>query len=273
MALAAAALGIGAGRLITPPLAAAGAGLVGAPGAPALTATAAALAIALAVAVAVAATLVPALRAARTSTVQALNDPARPPRRRPALVAISARLPVPLLLGLRLVSRRPTRGILNATSVTVAVTGIVAIFASAGENLAAGPGPRAERLGHLTAMITAMLIVVAAVNTLFIAWATVTDARRMTALSRAFGATSRQIGAGLAAAQLLPATGGALLGIPLGLYLYRAAAQQRTLTVPPAWELATIVIGTLSAVVLLTAVPWRLTGRRSLSGALASERT
>lgn len=273
MALAAAALGIGAGRQLTPSLTTAGAGLVGAPGAPALTASTVALPVALAIAVAVAATLLPALRAARTSTVRALNDPTRPPRRRPWLVAISGRLPVMLLLGLRLIGRRPTRGILNALSVTVTVTGIVAIFASAGENLAAAPGPRAERLGHLTVTITVMLIVVAAVNTLFSAWATITDARRMTALSRAFGATSWQVGAGLSAAQLLPATGGALLGIPLGLYLYRAAAQQQMLTVPPAWELAAILLGTLTAVVVLTAVPWRLTGRRSLSEALQSERT
>ena len=54
-----------------------------------------------------AATLVPAVRAARTSTVSALADAARPPRRRARLIALSARLPVPLLLGLRLVGPPP----------------------------------------------------------------------------------------------------------------------------------------------------------------------
>jgi hypothetical protein len=45
------------------------------------------------------------------------------------------------------------------------------------------------------------------------------------------------------------------------------------LIVPPAWKLATIVVGTLTAVVVLTVVPGQLTGRRSLSDALQSERT
>src|SRR5690348_6850320 len=75
------------------------------------------LTAAVALAVALAATLVPAIRAARTSTVSALADAARPPRRRPALIALSARLPVPLLLGLRLVARRPRRALLGAASI------------------------------------------------------------------------------------------------------------------------------------------------------------
>jgi putative ABC transport system permease protein len=271
LALAAAAIGIAGGRLLSPTIASTGAGLVGAPGAPPLTWSTIVLPLALAVAVAVVATLAPALRAARVSTVRALTDPARAPRRHGWVVAISARMPVALLLGLRLIARRPARGVLNALSVMIAVTGVVAIFASTGENLASGPTPRAERLGQLTAIITIMIIVVAAVNTLFIAWATITDARRTTALSRVFGATSRQVGTGMSAAQLLPVLPGALLGIPAGLYLYRAAAQQQALTVPPLWELATILLGTLFAVALLTAVPLQLAARRPLAEVLQTE--
>ena len=84
---------------------------------------------AVALAVALAATLVPAIRAARTSTVRALADAARPPRRRGRLIAVSARLPVPLLLGLRLAARRPRRALLSAASIAVTVTGIVAVLA------------------------------------------------------------------------------------------------------------------------------------------------
>jgi putative ABC transport system permease protein len=271
IALVAAALGIAAGRLLTPTIASTGAGLVGSPGAPALTVTTIALPVAIAVAVAVAATLVPALRAARTSTVRALTEQARPPRRRAWLVAISALLPVPLLLGLRLIARRPARGTLNALSIAVAVTGIVAIFATAGESLSSGPSPRADRLGQLIAIITVMLIVVAAVNTLFIAWATITDARRTTALSRAFGATSLQVSSGMSAAQLLPALPGAIAGIPAGLYLYRAAAQLEMLTIPSLWKLVAILLGTLLAVAVLTAVPLRLAARRSVTEILQTE--
>ena len=83
-----------------------------------------------AVAVAVGATLVPAIRGARTSTIRALNDPAHPPRRRPWLIALSATLPVPLLLGVRLVARRIRRTLLTAASLTIAVTMVVAALTS-----------------------------------------------------------------------------------------------------------------------------------------------
>jgi ABC-type lipoprotein release transport system permease subunit len=271
LALVAAALGSIAGRLLTPVIVSTGAGLVGAPGAPAFTAATIALPVAVAVAVAITATLVPALRAARVSTVRALTENARPPRRRALLLAISARLPVPLLLGMRLIARRPARGALNALSIAVAVSGVVAIFPTAGQDLSVAPGPRADRLGQLTAIITVMLIVVAAVNTLFIARATITDARRITALTRAFGATSWQVSAGMAATQLLPALPGAIVGIPAGLYLYRAAAQQRMLTIPPTWQLVAILLGTLLVVAVLTAVTTRFGARQSVTEILQRE--
>ncbi len=109
LALAAAAAGLTAGWLAAPLITNPGAGLVGSPGAPSLTLPAAGLVVAVALAVALAATFGPAIRAARTSTVSALADAARPPRRRARLIALSARLPVPLLLGLRLAARRPRR--------------------------------------------------------------------------------------------------------------------------------------------------------------------
>ena len=56
----------------------------------ALTPLTAGMVVAVALAVALAATLVPAIRAARTSTVSALADAARPPRRRAWLIALSA---------------------------------------------------------------------------------------------------------------------------------------------------------------------------------------
>ena len=109
LALLAAAAGLAVGRLAAPLLTDPGAGLLGRAGAPSLTLATAAQVTAVALGVAVIATLVPAVRAARTSTVHALADAARPPRRTPWLIAISARLPVPLLLGLRVAARRPRR--------------------------------------------------------------------------------------------------------------------------------------------------------------------
>ena len=130
LALFAAAAGLAAGWLAAPLLTDPGAGLVGSAGAPTLTMSTVGAVTAVALAVAAIATFLPAVRAARTSTVDALADAARPPRRTPALVAISARLPVPLLLGLRVAARRPRRVVLSALSIFITVSGIVAALAA-----------------------------------------------------------------------------------------------------------------------------------------------
>ena len=130
VASVAAAAGLMTGLLVAPLLSDAGAGLVGSPGAPALTLGTVGQVVAVALGVTLAATLVPAFRAARTSTASALADSPRPPRRWAMLIAISAWLPVPLLIGLRLVARRPRRAFLSAASTAITVTGIVAVLAA-----------------------------------------------------------------------------------------------------------------------------------------------
>ena len=126
LALAAAAVGVTVGQLVAPVLTNLGSGLLGSPPTPPLTVTSAAEVVIVAIVVAACATIVPAIRGARTSTIRALNDPAHPPRRRPWLIALSARLPVPLLLAVRLVARRIRRSLLTAASMTIAVTMVVA---------------------------------------------------------------------------------------------------------------------------------------------------
>ena len=79
--------------------------------------------------VALASTLAPAIRAARSSTVSALADSARPPRRHGALISLSSGLPVPALFGLRMAARRPRRALLSAASIAVTVAGIVTALA------------------------------------------------------------------------------------------------------------------------------------------------
>ena len=108
VSLLAAAAGLAAGWLTSPLLTEPSAGLVGRAGAPPLTTATIGVVTAVALGVAVAATLVPAVRAARTSTVRALADSARPPRRTAWLIAISARMPAPLLVGLRIAARQAT---------------------------------------------------------------------------------------------------------------------------------------------------------------------
>jgi ABC-type lipoprotein release transport system permease subunit len=274
LALAAATVGLVAGSLIAPLLTGTGAGLVGAPGAPSISVSTVIIIAVFALAVATVSSVVPAIRAARTSTVSALADAPRVPRRRPMLTAVSARLPVPLLLALRQLSRRPRRALLNAISIAVTVTGIVAILANYAHISSANltiSNLKVDRLSELTAIITVMLIILAAVNTTFIAWATAADGRFSSALERALGATAGQVTAGLSMAALLPALPGAILGIPLGIEVYHLLASGTPLAVPPAWQLAGVVLSTLLAVTVLTAIPSRLSARRPPARILQTE--
>ena len=278
LALVAAAAGLAAGRLLGPLLANPGAGMLGSAGAPPMTASTVGVVAAVALAVALVAAIFPAMRAARTSTVPALADAARPPRRRAWLVAVSARLPVPLLLALRLIGRRPRRALLSVFSVAVTVSGLVAVLivhAHEDQRLGAGStlgDPRIERLDQVLMVFTVALIALAAVNAILITQAMVVDARRSSAVTRALGATPAQVSAGLSAAQVLPTLVGAILGIPGGFGLVEAVRKGGgVVTTPPAWWLVALVAGTLAVVAVLTAVPARIGARRSVASVLQAE--
>jgi ABC-type lipoprotein release transport system permease subunit len=278
LALCAAAAGLAAGWLAAPLLASPGAGMLGTAGAPPFAMSTAAVVLAVALLVAVLATFVPALRAARTSTVSALADAARPPRRRGWLIAISARLPVPLLLGVRVAARRPRRAWLNVFSIAITVSGIVAVLLARARYHADAVGtssglgnPRTDRLNEMLLMLTIMLVTLAVVNAILITWATVLDARHSSALARALGASPRQVIAGLSAAQVLPALAGAILGIPGGIGLSASVGHGGPMTYPPLWTLIAVVPGTLIVIVVLTAIPARIGARRSVAGILQSE--
>jgi ABC-type antimicrobial peptide transport system permease subunit len=276
VALVAAGLGLLTGWLVAPLLADPGAGLVGTAGAPAFTPATAGLVIAAALGVAIAATVVPAIRAARTSTVTALADAGRRPRRRALLIKLSARLPVPLLVGLRLLARRPRRALLSTASILVTTTGIVAVLlvhARIDQDLGAGSGldnPQNDRLSQAVLVISVVLLLLAIVNALLITWATVLDARNTLALARALGATPGQVSAGLATAQVLPALAGALLGIPGGIGLVKAVSNG-TLAMPPAWWLVVAVLGVVLGVAVVTLVPAWVGAHRPPAEVLQSE--
>ena len=272
VALAAAATGLVLGWLAAPLLTDAGAGLLGSAGGRAVNLSTVGVVTGVALAVAVAATFVPAVRAARTSTVLALADAARPPRRTPWLIAISRRLPVPLLLGLRVAARRPRRAALAVAGITITVSGIVAALGAHAELLEGSSNARAERLNQVLLVLTITLVTLAAVNAIFITWATALDARRSSALARALGATPDQVSAGLSVAQVLPAIAGAIIGIPAGLALLAAVDPDST-TTPPLWQLVAVVPGTALVAICLTAVPARISARRPVADILRSERT
>jgi putative ABC transport system permease protein len=228
------------------------------------------------------------VRAARTSTVLALADPARAPRRTAWLVGISARLPTPLLLGLRVAARRPRRVVLATASIAITVSGVIAVLSAHADLTADQPGgassvadqlsgaastldpSRVDRLNQVLLVITITLLALAAVNAIFVAWATALDARHSSALARALGATPQQVSAGLSAAQVLPALTGAILGIPGGIGLISAVDPDST-TLPPLWQLLAVVPGTALVVAALTAIPARVGARRPAVEILKSE--
>jgi ABC-type lipoprotein release transport system permease subunit len=277
VALLAAAAGLALGRLTAPLLIEGSAGMLGRAAPPPLNLSSIGLVTAVALAVAVAATFVPAVRAARTSTVRALADSARAPRRTAWLIALSARLPVPLLLGLRATARRPRRAILGVLSIAISVSGVVAALTAHAQLNSGQPGAgsalnsfRADRLDQVLLLITITLVTLAAVNAIFITWATALDARHSSALARALGATPQQVSAGLSAAQVLPALAGAALGIPGGIALFAATSDTDTIA-PPLWQLLAVVPGTVLVIAALTAIPARFIARRPAGEILQAE--
>jgi putative ABC transport system permease protein len=285
LALAATIIGLAVGYLVAPLLASPSLSLLGSANSPSLTASKAFIVVAVAVVVAVAATVIPAVRAARSSTIRALNDPARTPRRHASKVALSARLPASLVLGLLLAIRRPRRAIL--TTLSLLITDVMIVCALAlHSSFASGkstdvmvnqPGlgdPLLAQIDSVVLVVTVILVVLATINTIFITQATVLDAQRPSALARAFGATPYQVSAGLTAAQLIPALLGGILSVPAGMSLYRVAARVAggapNANLPASW-MAAVIVGTVVVVAALTLFPARAGARRPVAAVLRSD--
>lgn len=277
IALVAAVAGLAAGRLIAPLLTNPGAGLVGSAGAPSLTPSTIEAVIIVALAVALLATLLPAIRAANSSTVTALANAARAPRRGAALIAVSARLPVPLLLGLRLISRRRRRALLSLASIAVTIAAVTAVlvYRSSSQHVSGSAlhDPVTDRLGQVMLILTIIGVVLAAVNAILTTWATVLDARRPSALARALGASPGQVSAGLSAAQLFPVLPGAIIGIPAGIGLFEIVNGGGAVVIPPLWWFGATLAGAMVGVAVLTAIPARIGARRTAAEILQAELT
>ena len=282
VAIVAAAAGLAVGSLTAPLLTEPSAGLIGSAGTPSMTMSTVGLVTAVALGVAVVATVVPAVRAARSSTVNALADSARPPRRTGWLIAISAGLPVPLLLALRVAARRPRRVVLGVVGIAITVSGIFVglvlnAFLTTQPPIGGYDAAQVELLRQVLLVVLVILLTLAAVNAVVITWATVLDNRHSSALARALGATPRQVSAALAAAQVLPALVGAVLGVfPGGFALFAAinaitGGDSDRATLPSLWQRLAVVLATVLVVAALTAVPARLGGRRPATETLQAE--
>jgi putative ABC transport system permease protein len=270
----AAVTGVLIGWALAPLLTGPGAGLLGTAGSPPLTVSTVAIVIAAALAVAILATVVPAIQAARTSTIAALADAARPPRRHRLLIAASTRLPVPLLLGVRLAARRPRRAALGALSVAVSVAGIVAVLIERSRlgDTSGLANPQHQRITQVLWVITIMLVVLAAINAILITWATVLDGRHASAMARALGATPQQTSEALTASQFLSVLPGSILGVPLGIALVQTVGKSsdayKHATIP---MLILVIVGTWLIMSALTAIPARIGTRRSAAQILQAD--
>ena len=284
MALAAAAIGLAVGWLAAPLLTNPGASLVGAPGAPNLDLGTIGIVVGAAIALAALATFVPAIRAARMSTVRALADAPRMPRRGRWSIALSSRLPTPFLLGLRIVSRRRRRALLSAASIAITVGALIAVlmFREHANSLDtsgglgglyrfSGPGdPLWERGMDVMMVFTVALVLLALINAVLVTWATVQDTRHVTAVERALGASPEQASSAVVVAQLLSAVPGAIVGVPVGIGLYLAVGHHSS-GVPSAIGIVAVVLLTIISVAALTALPARIGARQPVAAILQGE--
>lgn len=257
LTLLATALGLTAGTLAAPGLVDPSAGLLDAAGPPDSGTVAAA--VLLAVVVAATGAVGPAVRAVRTSTVRALAGPANPLTRHRRLNTLTAHLPTPLLLGIRLLARRPGRAVLAAAG-TAATTIMVTALLTWHAELDKRPdfsrfGPvevRAEQTGQVLVAVTLALVALSTLNTVLLGWSTAAQVRHALTVARTLGATPGQVVSALCVTQLLPAVPGLLAGVPAGLGLYWLFGS--TVTPPGTW-LLTAVLTVLLAVGALTALP------------------
>ncbi|SEG79567.1 putative ABC transport system permease protein [Actinacidiphila yanglinensis] len=267
------ALGLAVGTLAAPRLVDPSAGMLDAVGAPGAGTVGAAFFLALVVALA--GVIGPALRTLRTGTVDALADPAHLLTHHPHLNAVTAYLPMPLLLGIRLLARRPGRAAL-ACAGTAATTVMVTALLTWHTELDRVPayrryGPvevRTDRTGQVLLAVTLALVALSVLNALLMGWGSAVQARRSLTIARTLGATPGQVVTALCVAQLLPALPGVAAGIPAGLGLYWLFGTQTT---PPATWLLTAGAATLLAVAALTALPAWAHTRRSAGGVLTAE--
>ena len=270
----AAAAGFSLGRVVAPLLTHPSDGLLGTAGTPPISLSTVAAVIGVALAISLLATAAPAFRAVRTTTVDALSDQARQPRRGRLLIVISTRLPTSLLLGLRVAARRPRRTALGTFSVAVTVAGIVAILIEhlRLDSTSVVNDPRHQRIAQVMVVITIMLIVMAAINALLITWATIADNRHASAVTQALGASPQQVTAGLSATQLLSTLPGSIIGIPLGIALLQIVAKSSdAYKLAPIWWYPAIILSSCLIVTALTAVPARIGVNRPIAPTLQTD--
>jgi len=285
----AAVVGVVAGTLLSPLLAPA-AVLYGPPQAPPITWTRAVVAFAVAAAVVVLATIRPALRGVRLSTVRALAATIRPPRRpsRLARLAGLAGLPLPAVLGVRTAMRRPGRTLGGAVGLALGIAMVVVglgLYRGTRAYLATpilGEAESVDRraseslidlLLNIVFGSAAVLVALAVVNAFVLAVFAARDNARHHAILRTLGATPRQTVTAFVVAQLSACLLACLLGIPFGVLLYNTfvAGDDLGPIRLPALVYAVIATASLTLYAVAVTAPARLLATRPITPLLTYE--
>ena len=177
---------------------------------------------------------VPSLRAGRRTTASLLGGPGPGGARRSRLAPLS--LPIPLALGLRDTFLRPGRTFVTmlALALTVAsATATLGMEASFDVQSPLAPGELADPVNDdageeailrpVVYGLNAVLLFVGLVNLLATVLLSLRERVRDLGLLKAVGLTPREVAASFLAAQVALATGAVVIGIPLGLGLFRWA--------------------------------------------------
>jgi putative ABC transport system permease protein len=291
VAFLATAVGLAAGSLLTPPLARV-TDVLAVYGAqtPPITWPRAATAFAVTTAVVVLATVRPALRGVRRSTLRSLASNTRPPHRPGRLVrAITGlALPVPVWLGLRGANRRRGRFLANMLGLTVGITLLImALALHTGVEKLRQQGLSIEapdaisraadianqgRVSSLGFTVAALLIALALINATVAAVFAAQDHARNHAIMRTIGATPGQTVTAFLVAQLTACLLACGLGIPFGIVFYESI--RGGILDPIGLSALTYVATILAALTLyglIAAIPARLLARRPITPQLAYE--
>ena len=244
VAVLATAVGLAAGNLLAPSLARVTTVLaVYGAQAPPITWPRAATAFAVTTAVVVLATVRPALRGVRRSTLRSLASNTRPPHRPGRLMRAITGLPLPLpvWLGLRGANRHRGRFLANTLGLTVGITLLITAlalrtgvdsFRHQGLSLdEPDPISRAadiadqDRVSSLGFTVAAILIALALINATVAAVFAAHDHARNHAIMRTVGATPGQTVTAFLVAQLTACLLACALGIPLGVAFYESSTR------------------------------------------------
>jgi len=290
VAVLATALGLAAGTLLAPSLARVTTVLaVYGAQAPPITWPRAATAFAVTTAVVILATVRPALRGVRRSTLRSLGSNTRPPHRPGRLMRAITGLPFPLpvWLGLREAIRRRGRFLANTLGLTIGITLLITALAihtgvdsfrqsqSLDEpdpiSLAADIADQ-DRVSSLGFTVAAILIALALINATVAAVFAAQDHARNHAIMRTVGATPGQTVTAFLVAQLTACLLACALGIPLGIAFYESSTRGPLgpIGLTPLTYAVTSLIALL-VYALIAAIPARSLARRSIGPQLTFE--